>query len=32
LTKGNKKEEPKIKILTYESLAFILYYLMIGLW
>jgi hypothetical protein len=32
LTKGNKRKEPKIKVLTHEWLAFTLSYLMIALW
>jgi hypothetical protein len=31
LTTGNKRTEPNIKILTYELLAFILFYLMLAL-
>jgi hypothetical protein len=32
LTKNNKKNEPKIKILTHELLAFTLFYLMLAPW
>jgi hypothetical protein len=32
LTKGNKKKEPKIKVLAHELLAFTLSYLMLAPW
>jgi hypothetical protein len=32
LTKGNKRKEPKIKVLAYELLAFTLSYLMLAPW
>jgi hypothetical protein len=32
LTKGNKRKEPKIKVLAHELLAFTLSYLMLALW
>jgi hypothetical protein len=32
LTKGNKRKEPKIKILAHELLAFTLSYLMLAPW
>jgi hypothetical protein len=32
LIKGNKKKEPKIKVLTHELLAFTLSYLMLAPW
>jgi hypothetical protein len=32
LTKGNKRKEPKIKILTHELLASTLYYIMLAPW
>jgi hypothetical protein len=32
LTKGNKRKEPKIKVLSHELLAFTLSYLMLAPW